>query len=238
MTTLKTSALLFSIGAAGLASANAALVITDTDIAANAYRYSLAYADLATATKFTNDIFASSNVSLNIESPGNPTNERRYIRANGGNTSASFTYAFDFTTTSYRPTSMSVLDYVLVNTGSTTVTATATTAYSFDNITWTTIRTRSTSTTNTNSQTSTGTTNISFLETPDVVYYRTTFSITGGTFNATGAQWDRMAPASPAQFDVNFALTAAPIPEPSSFALCAGGLGLGMAALRRRRALR
>lgn len=236
MNPFKATALLSAISLVGISTSHAALTITDGDIVGDtSYVYSLSFADFATPDKFTNDVFQSTGVSVVTEGAG--AGERRFVSANVGLTSASLTYAFDFSSTGYRPTEVSFTEYLLVNIPTNwAATGSVRTEYSFDNENWTQVRLREATA---SFQTSNGTIAFETPTLPDVVYYRATYSITGtnqdgnpAAFPNSGLQWARQNPAWAPSFVADFAVTS--IPEPSAFAALAGVLGLGIAGLRRR----
>lgn len=225
-----------------VSSAWAALVIESTDIADNRYSYSLSFADMATSTKFDADVFSQAGVS--VGSDGTGAGERRYLRANAGLTSASFTYKFDFSEAGYAATSVSFGEYLLINNSSIAANESKTTTqWSVDGVEWTDVRTL----TRTGSQstgTSTGTISVDFAALvgsgaldalPETVYYRVTFTSLTGAFILNSQQWNRGGPDQ-TNFSANFTL--APIPEPSAFALLVGACGLVATCMRRRRGQR
>lgn len=208
--------------------AHGALTISNDSIVSSHYIYSLNFADLQNATKFDNDIFSKTNVSVFQEGSG--TDQRNFIRAEVGKTYAELVYKFDFTTTNYRPTELALSDFILVNTATGTLVGKS--EYSVDGSNWATIRTK---TSTGKAETSGfGTTSIT-LSSPDVVYYRVTFSITDATLAINGAQWNRLGSGSGTWFTANFTVTeATPIPEPSTLVLLAGVGVLCLSALYRR----
>lgn len=202
----------------------AALTISNTDISGGQYTYSLSYADMAT-TKFTDDVFSRSTFgatpSVNTTIAGTGSGERHFVgpvtTINDTNfKSASFTYKFDFSTTSFRPTALSLRDGVYLFSGNGVTAGSVTTEYSLDNVNWTPIRTVSTL-----DGSSSGVTSISLSSMPDTVYYRVNFTATSGSFGfgSNAAQWARSASTtSPNPFVADFTVTSS-IPEPSTYAL-------------------
>lgn len=86
---------------------NAALVISNTDISNDQYSYSLTFSDLlSSGTTFYDEVFSHSGVTVINEST------QRYISTGTTSSSGSFTYRFDFSTTDYRPTEVSIADRV------------------------------------------------------------------------------------------------------------------------------
>lgn len=214
-----------AICAALASSGHAALKITNDDITDNKYTFSLSFDNLATSTKFNDTIFQSNNVS--VSSDGSGDNLRRFVRALGSVTTASFIYAFDFSDTDYTPTSLSLYDVTFTQSGTTVKTS-----YSIDGMaSWTTIRT----TTGGN----TATIDLSSL-TGQTVYYKVEFvGPNGGTSNIPNlsAQWARGADGS-TPFKTEFTVVSN-IPEPSSAILLMGGFSIAavgmLYAIRKKR---
>jgi hypothetical protein len=224
--------LLLSLAAilAASATASAALVIDDSDISGGHYVYDLSFADLATPTTFNNDVFSQLNVAVGIAGSG--AGERRFVRTTAGTSNtAEFIYKFDFTSTSFRPVSLSLTDIVFAfgTNMPSGVNLTATTAYSTDGTNYTTVDTL-TATNPNNPSSSLSPVAINFAGTPDVVYYRTRFTVDSGNIGQDYGQWDRMGPSDDARFVADFTV----VPEPSTamLVLVAGAAALGFS--RRR----
>ncbi|AHF93986.1 hypothetical protein OPIT5_02150 [Opitutaceae bacterium TAV5] len=210
--------------------ANGALVITADDITNNSYTFSISFDDLVDNAKFSDALYSSSNIfGANTESSG--TNERRYVTPEQGQTTASFIIAFDFSQTGYAITDFSIKDSLYINnTGSGTIRGESL---------WTTdladpgTQIRVIASTGT-PQSSASTKSYTLTETSGIVYYVVNFTATNTTFAAKNTQWSRGGPgASP--FEITLNLTPSQVPEPSTYALLAGGLGLATALLWRRR---
>ena len=146
----------------------AALIITDGDITADQYTYSLSFADMNSSTKFDNDVFSQSNVTVFQEGSG--SGQRNFVKADAGQTAASLLYKFDFSTTSYRPEFVDFTTSLFaVDNASNTYLMEA--EYSTDGLNWNTLRVINTNTTSGN-QTSFGTNSIdltALAELPDAI---------------------------------------------------------------------
>ncbi|RRJ94871.1 hypothetical protein Ga0100231_011580 [Opitutaceae bacterium TAV4] len=216
--------------------ARAALAITDADIKDGRFLYSLTGSDLSsTSTKFANDVWASTNVVVKQQGEGDA--ERRFLMAATGETSASFTYEFDFSGTAYVIESFSIKD-PLQAAYSASNRYTISSQWRTDSSDWIDLRSIST-VGQTTSQSFSGTDTISKTalealgQLPTTIYYRVTYTANTGTFQTNHAQASRTAVASTG-LNVSFNLTA--IPEPSTIAMCVafGGACLGVIILRQR----
>lgn len=235
--TLAISTVLACVGSIA-ATSHAALVISNGDVGsvtANHYVYSLSYTDIApdnspnpttitSGGKFFNDILNSSNIT--VRSTGVDTGERHFVTTTQGVTTASFTYKFDFTTTDYRPTSLSLTDmcYVTADPGNT---STQVTAWSTDGVTWNQIRTKTTAPTagRTTETSGPGAVTIALASQPAAIYYRVTWA-SNAFFIQDGNQWARISEsAAQPNFIADFTVVA--VPEAASLSLLAvAGAGL------------
>lgn len=202
----------------------ASLVITDSDINANHYLYDLTFNEMANSTVFNADVFSQTRMEVVQEGDGSPNYLSPDRFDNSGYTTAEFTYKFDFSTTSYRPTSLDVYDNLTAAWPDGGPHETLTSAYSLDGVNFTTIRTvttvGATSFQYINSQGS-NTIDLS-TSTPSVLYYKVTFVANDSTFGFgwNAAQWNRtLSDGTP--FSTDF--TVAAVPEPSAGALLIGG---------------
>ena len=212
--------------------ANAALIITDADIAAGHYIYDLTYAEMVDGTVFDTDVYAQSNVSVYAEPSS--WGGARYVRAERGYSTAGFTYLFDFSNTAYRPVHMDLRDSLsMFNNEDPNEDTVITTAWSTDGTNYSTIQVLESPERPTLGIGQTGSAGIAFTDLPATVYYRVTMvNSDSNGFSNVQNQWNRQSPPSgnANRFRVNFATKH--VPEPTTVSLLAlGALGL----LRRRR---
>lgn len=217
-------------------SANAALVISNTDVANSKYTYSLTYADLLVTAvdpsqptalersgKFYNDAFSYSNVLVRNEGA------QRYVNTEYGQ-SGSFTYRFDFSNTDFRATGVSIADRIVLFNNAATG-AQIVVEYSVNGGAWTTLSslTRTDSVQDLNKYSTPST--ISFGSTVVSTFdYRVSF--VGTTTSNFSDQWGR-ANSGQTPFSITFDVAA--IPEPSSVAALMGLGVLGLTVFRRGR---
>ena len=214
----------------GASTASGALVITDVNISSNHYVYNLSYNDMANSTKFDADVFLRSNVSVY------PDGAVNLVVADQNTASAFLTYSFDFTTTSYRPTSLSLTDKITLFYFNSDNTVTAQSSYSVDGINWTLIRSATTTGGQTEETSGTSVIDLSSLA-PDRVFYRVTYIADVGVIPSVYNQWNRVDSSNVGAFNVDF--TVAAIPEPSSIALLTlSGLAVVIGVRRRHDKLR
>lgn len=215
--------------------AKAALVISDGDISSGHYIYDLTYVEMNTSTVFDNDVLSQVRMEVVQEGTDNPNYLSPIRSDNSGYTTAEFTYKFDFTTTSYRPTSVNVYDILTGVWPDGGPHETLTTAYSLDGINYTPIRTLTTvGATSFVFLNSNGTTNVDLSSMPSVFYYKTTFVANDLSFGFgwNGAQWNRtLSDFTP--FSTDFTVVA--VPEPGAVALLVmGGSLVLVGGLRRK----
>jgi len=219
---------LLAIALSAAAPAFAALSITNGDISGGHFIYDLSFDELANSTVFDNDVFSQSNVSVIQQGTG--INERRYVAANTGETSASLVYAFDFSGTSWLPEAVTFKTYLFaVDDASNTYKIEA--DYSLNGVDWSLLRVIDTSST-TGNQTTVGDNTLDFSSLgslPDTVYYRVTYTALSGTVQNTHTQWSRSADGQ-SNFSADFTV----IPEPYTTGLLFGASALVLIVLKRR----
>lgn len=224
--------LLISLAAilAAVPPAQSALVINNSDIAANHYVYTLNYVDTSSSTKFNDDVFSQDQIGVVQEGGGT----HFLLPAQNFNfrSTSSFTYQFDFSATDYRPTSLSLTENMTAF-ASTDPSATITSSYSINNgSTWTVLN----SVTSTGSQTGAygGTSIIDLSGQPASVLFKVDFVANTAGFGWTNAvQWNRLSSDNNNAFNADF--TVAVVPEPSSAGLAAAGVLFLLMLYRRRR---
>lgn len=226
------AALLLTLG--GLSGTQAALVINNGDIVGNHYVYDLTYAEMVGSTVFNNDVLSQTRSQVVQEGPGAPRFVSPDMNDNSGYTSAEFIYKFDFSTTSYLPTSLNIYD---------SLTAvwdggpheTLTTAYSLDGVNYTTIRSLTTVGADSFEYLDSRSANVIDLSSnPSALYYKVTYVANDSTFGFSwnGAQWNRVVDDM-TPFTADF--TVASVPEPTAGALWAGAGIFAMFQMRRKR---
>ena len=212
----------------------AALNINDPDISGGHYMYNLTYSDMNNSTKFDNDVFSQLRMEVVQEGVANPNYLSPIRSDNSGYTTAQFIYKFDFSLTSYLPTSVDIFDHQVAVWPDGGPHETLTSSYSTDGVNYTPIRTLSTDgATSFEFLTSSGTTTIDLSSAnTQVLYYKETFVADDLTFGFgwNGAQWNRSASDSDPTFTANF--TVAAVPEPSALWLIVGGL-MALVAVKR-----
>ncbi len=227
----KISLLIASLAVTCLSSVQAALVISNGDIVADHYVYQLTYADMANNTKFSADVFTNNQTSVREEAPV------RYVLPTINNlyrTTSSFSYKFDFSTTEYRPVSLSLGEnmYAFASSDPSVI---ITSSYSIDNgVNWITLRsiTSYISPGVYTNASSGGTTTIDLSSQPVSVLYRVNFaSVTSGFGWSSVAQWNREDSGYP-HFQADFTV----VPEPSTSMLLLGALLLVALEIRKRHA--
>jgi len=208
--------------------AQGALVISSSDIQNNKYTYGLSYADMATETKFKQDILTPSNA---LVATGSDVGSERFVFA-WGPTTVSFTYKFDFSSLGYAVDSVTIRDrfFNIIST------VNMVSEISADGVNWTSLNVvngvgASTLSLSTVTTDYTGTL-------PTVVYYRVTMTATED-YLFSASQWNRISGAWDIEYNeyltflADFTLVS--VPEPASLGLITLGTGLLMASRGKKR---
>jgi len=196
--------------------ANATLIISDANIAEGHYVYDLTFAEMSSNTVFDADVWAQSNVDA-FQEPIS-WGGARYVRAEPGRFTASFTYLFDFSATTYRPVHMDLRDYLAIfNNEDPDENTVITTDWSLDGTDYNLIQVLETPERPTVGIGQAGSAVMALPDLPPLIYYRVV--MTNGDadgFTLVQNQWNRQSLPSgdDRYFRVDF--TVVQVPEPTT----------------------
>lgn len=205
------------------------LVISENQISANQFTYTKVNSGATFTNPLEDALISASQQNVDFFNEGGGSNYTSYERAFGGVTSAQFILGYDFSTSNYQPTAVTVLDkFLIFENDNPNVSVTLTSDWSVDGVTWINIKTLST--TGIGGQVfDYSSNNVSLPGDVASFFYRYTATATEGSFLTNALQWGRTE-LGQTMFAADFTVVAVPEPSTIFMALC----GIASIALLRR----